>query len=223
MYFDSHTHHYLFDLRDNYIYKNMVAIRKNPVLWIGKKSLSALYLYIKGCYETYMDVNPGQPDWIIEFYQYVCDICVNGNGAYGPEKAIFACGYDDETGFDYFYSLLDEYTKDHAVVNDMDMPEEVLQLKNEIRMIYIDWRQIPGIVKEYVAKNANRLFRLLENERAEKYKSCSMPEMSHDGIVFAISDEWNKVSEQMEEFVESCKGKNQGICYKVVKFDEENE
>lgn len=217
------THHYLFDLRDNYLYKELTGIRKRPELWLGKKSLSAMYHYIRGCYLTYLNVNPDEGDWLVEFYQYVCDICVNGNGPYGPEKAILECGYDDESGFDYFFSLMDDYIKEHAIVSDLDIPEEVLHLKDEIRMVYIDWFEVSWIMRGYVEKNKNRLFRLLEGESNVKYKLSSTLEKSHDGIVFCISDGWTEPEEEMEKFAEDCKGKIYGISYKAVKLDKKDD
>ncbi|MDO4337451.1 MAG: hypothetical protein Q4C91_05090 [Eubacteriales bacterium] len=223
MFNDSHKN-YLFDLRDNLIYKRLTDIRKQPALWLKKKSLTALDYYIRGFYDAYIHINSDETDWIPEFFQYVCDICVNGNGSYGSVNAIFACGYDDETGFDYYYSLLDDYIIAHAVVDNRDILEKVDCLRNEIRMVYIDWEEIPVIVDEYVSRNRNRLFHLIGNETLIKYKSSCLILDSHEGIVFSISDTLNSgIGEQMEEYAKTCQGTVRGICYKAINLNEKKD
>ncbi len=213
---------YLFDLRDDLLYKRLTDIRKRPGLWLDKKSLKRLDQYIRGFYDAYITLKADKTYWISEFFQYVCDVCVNGN-PYGPSKAIFECGYDDETGFDYYYELLDDYIRDHAVVNDKDIPEEVFQLKNELRMVYIDWNLLPDIVSEYVGQNRNRLFHLIGNESPLGYDRIATVPMSHDGILFGIYDrDCSEISAYMEEYLNACEGAEQGISYKVIKFDEKD-
>ncbi len=213
------THkNYLFDLRDDLLYKRLTDIRKHPGMWLNGKSLTALDYYIRGFYDAYITLNADKTYWISEFFQYVCDVCVNGN-PYGPLNAILECGYDDESGFDYYYELLDKYIKSHAVVSDEEIPEEVLQLKNELRMVYIDWNLLPNIVGEYVSRNRNKLFHLIGNESPLGYSETSIVPLSHDGILVGIYDRnCSEIYTYMEEYLNTCEGTEQGISYKAVKI-----
>lgn len=213
---------YLFDLRNNLIYKRLMVIQKSPKLCLEKKSLTALDYFIRGYYEAFAQLCPNDAEWFLEFMQYVCDVCVGGNGAYGPLNAIFECGYGDESGFDYYFLLLSDYIKEHAVVNDVRSSEEVLRLKDETRMIYIGWLEAQDIICKYISENRVKLFHLLENGKQIKYEDFGSTSYLKGGLVYAISDKLDgNLVKKMNRYAKDCMKTELGLCYKVIKAGED--
>lgn len=151
------------ELQNNFLYHSLRSIQKKPGLWLGKKSLQLLDCYMNGCILGYMSKNGMDNSfykWYEQFKKYICKICVNGNECYGAVNAILACGFDDETGFDYFFELLDLFLKEYGLTEKYEDERESSYLQDEIRIAYLDKTQIQEIVGKYIAKYKEELFNL---------------------------------------------------------------
>lgn len=216
-----------FDLRENILYKTMMDIKKKPELYLGEKSLKALDVFLHGWYGGVYSCRENMDDdntsWIVEFHQYVCEVCVGENSCYGHIDAIFEKKYNDEEGFDYYYSLLEKYVQDYAIVNDYDAEMKTTPLKNEIRMIYMNRDFIKEIISDYVSKNDTRLFRLSQGDVME-VKYINKKEDMNGGVIYGISDPGYSdiVMDEMEKYMKTLEGTEKGICYRKITIDEKD-
>jgi len=90
------------------LYKKLYSIKKNPIIYIGKRSIILLRAYIDGYVDRIMEENPdytstfwGFHDYVVEYYK----VFSNHNW----DRIITAYTSDDDMAFDMFYTLLDKY------------------------------------------------------------------------------------------------------------------
>lgn len=167
-------------IKQSFIYLRLAEIRNKPGLWLKKKSLNYLDCYVGGYIEGYCDHNVDENiAWFIEFKKYICKVCVAGNETYGPVNAIFACGYDDESGFDYYYELLDSFIrekglgKEYEENNKEEINKDESYLKNEIKVLEVNEKTVYEMANSYISEHEAELFDLPENSMG-KYRRYSL-------------------------------------------------
>lgn len=157
------------EIKDESLYRALTAIRELPGLWLSKKSLKLLDIYIDGFLAGKSDMRKPfyYPKWFKQFTKYVADVCVEGNGCYGIVNAIYENGYDDENGIDRFYQLLDDFCMEKYPDKDSEcMTSEPENLAvGEIRAVEIGRDAICELAQKYIHDNFNEIFDLEDEER----------------------------------------------------------
>ena len=157
--------YYFKEIKQNFIFSRLIDIKNKPELWLRKKSLSYLDCYISAYIDGYIsDRTEESLVWFKEFKKYVCKICVEGNECYGPINAIFQCGYDEESGFDYYYELLDSFIQENVIGEDYIESKEESYLKDEVKVIRVKEDEIYQMAGKYIYEHKEEIFDLPEKK-----------------------------------------------------------
>lgn len=97
------------------IYKKLYQIRKKPGMYIRKKSLRNLQMYISGYLARQYELDPDFKTTFSDFSSYVNDYYEYGSEALDWERIIYFVVDDDEKAFDVFYELLDKYCEENQI------------------------------------------------------------------------------------------------------------
>lgn len=94
------------------IYEKLYRIKENPGLYLRKKSLHNLRMFISGYIARQREIEPDFTTSFDDFSSYV-DRCYDyGAEALDWERILFYVTGDDEKAFDVFYELLDKYREE---------------------------------------------------------------------------------------------------------------
>jgi len=90
------------------IYKKLYEIRKEPNMYLGRKSVKLLWMYISGYTTKEIEINPKYHSSFWTFGDFVA-LHYDTNTIFNWSSIIMANTKDDENAFDKFYKLLDEF------------------------------------------------------------------------------------------------------------------
>jgi len=90
------------------IYKKLHEIRKNPQMYLGRKSIIILWTYISGYETREWEINLGYSSPFYKFNDFVARY-YNTEINFSWARLITAHTNNEESSFDKFYELLDEF------------------------------------------------------------------------------------------------------------------
>lgn len=166
------------ELKDIYgepVYQALMVIRQKPGLWLGGKSLRMLDSYIRGfmASKTNMRTPMYCPEWYSEFIEYAIHACGIMNEDGGVVNSILICGYDEESGFDYFYDLLDEFVQQYDLERQMSQAQQEEVLKPmEARVLRMDREASLEVMSHYISDHLCTIFDLPSEECAISKMCC---------------------------------------------------
>lgn len=97
------------------IYQKLFEIRKHPELYLRKKSLWNLQLFISGYLMRQREIQPDFHTSFEEFSSYVNDYYQYGMNTLDWERILFFVIGDDEKAFYVFYELLDKFCMEKGI------------------------------------------------------------------------------------------------------------
>ena len=156
------------DIKDEPLYKVLMKIRKAPEVWLKRKSLKLLDVYITGFLFGKSNAKKPTyyPKWYGEFTKYVLNALVDGDNHYDIIYAIYGSGYDDENGLNMYFQLLDDFCMEKCLDKEPEcLPSEPEgPAEKEIRAAEIGRDAIFGLAIKYIFDNFNEIFDLEEEE-----------------------------------------------------------
>lgn len=97
------------------IYKRLFEIRKRPELYLGKKSLIYLKLYISGYLARQYELDRDFRTSFENFSSYVDNYYEYGSPSLDWERILYFVINDDKKAFDVFFELLDKYCEENEI------------------------------------------------------------------------------------------------------------
>lgn len=94
------------------IYKKLYQIKEKPGLYLRKKSINNLRMFISGYISRQHEIDPDFRTSFDNFSSYVNRYYNYGSESLDWERIIFFVINDDEKAFDVFYELLDKYCEE---------------------------------------------------------------------------------------------------------------
>ena len=94
------------------IYELLLKIKERPGMYLGKKSIIRLNMFISGYYLRQYEIDYSYRSILEKFGDFVNDYCLTNARAAGWATNIYRYAKkDDEKAFDLFFELLDEFLK----------------------------------------------------------------------------------------------------------------
>lgn len=94
--------------------KKLYAIKKEPNIYIGRKSVYLLRAYIDGYIDRMMEINPDFKSVYFGYYDYIREQYKMAPNFYW-DRILTAYSSTDDKAFELFYSYLDKYLESKDV------------------------------------------------------------------------------------------------------------
>lgn len=96
------------------IYQKLFEIKRRPELYLRRKSLYNLALYISGYRQRQLETDPEFRTSFDDFSSFVNDYYGYGCESLDWERILYFVIGDDKKAFDVFYELLEIYYKENG-------------------------------------------------------------------------------------------------------------
>ena len=144
-------------------YKMLSHIRRYPELWFGRKNVTALYYYIDG----FLMSRPKEANQYMKFEEFFKKKLKRCDMGMSITDLMIANGYSDETGWDYYYKVLDEYAEEQRKWNEFYY--ENIDTGKAVLAIQFRYESFKEIVREYIAENQEKIFDIPEGAESRIY------------------------------------------------------
>lgn len=146
---------------DDPLFQMLLSLKDRPALRLGKKSLLALEALVHGYLDACHDFRQGAStiSWFREFDSFVVAACVGEKMTCNAFSAILCCGYDDESGVDYFIACLERFAKERGEAPVVKTASSALK-DGEVRQACIDKQKAAEVIAAYVREHCQELFQV---------------------------------------------------------------
>lgn len=145
-------------LNNDPLFQKLLALKARPALWLGKKSLLALEALVNGYLDACYDFQQGASTvaWFRAFDSYAVTACVGENTTCNAFSAILCCGYDDESGVDQFFALLERFAAARGAQPMRKVKPSALK-DGEVRQVRVDKQKATEWIGEYLKEHCQEL------------------------------------------------------------------
>ena len=110
--------------------------------------------YLDACYDFQQGASTVA--WFRAFDSYAVTACVGENTTCNAFSAILCCGYDDESGVDQFFALLERFAAERGAQPMRKVKPSALK-DGEVRQVRVDKQKATEWIGEYLKEHCQEL------------------------------------------------------------------